>query len=568
MPSLPSVFPHPGPYSPSLLEEQLGEFKERLQTLGLKESPSYRAGEPGGWHSSGPKGKHMSQRQAVSAQAGNGPNESTPLSPKTRPSLPPITVYPSSEGRGQHEREAGSPAVSRPSPRDRPSGPFAEPRNTKPRNLGVHSILNPSHASDETASQRASVPPESYPHRSTSESPASSNGPLTPGKSFPPINGLPSPHMPNARHAIPSGLLASRGPGGGAINTPTGSIDAKKSPFISNADRGSYHPMEVGQGHGPPPVGARPMYHFPQQTLIKSEDRRGSDASQMMPSQSNSPTTSLTSYGTGPGSRTSPVVQYSQCGVGPGEHLKKLIGAPPGSTHGASANGSGQGTYQLMTIDTDQGPVQFPVDVQAASKVADEKRKRNAGASARFRARRKEKEREASQTISRLESKVQELRDDKEFYRMERDYFRQLVYNSPAHSQVVTRPPSPPQRKLSIDTSSTGTPEWSQNGERGSEDGRNQRRRISGYYEASPIQGPPPTLAQGPPPTSHNPHAVYQAPQPAYGFTSDARSRHPPPHDRPSLPGHPPLPGPPLRAGHYEAGIPPGYERPYYPHRA
>ncbi len=72
-------------------------------------------------------------------------------------------------------------------------------------------------------------------------------------------------------------------------------------------------------------------------------------------------------------------------------------------------------SYQLMTFDTDQGPIQVLVDVQAASKMADEKRKRNAGASARFRQRRKENEREASQMIAKLEQQMKEANEDRDF---------------------------------------------------------------------------------------------------------------------------------------------------------
>lgn len=571
--SLPSVFSFPGPYSPSVLDERIGEFKEHLETLRLKESPDTGAGEPGGggWSlGSEPfsRQNHMSQRQATPVQAANGANGPNQLSPRRRPTLPPIQAYSPSKGQSQHEQKAESPTSAvGPSPNDRQPGSATFP---EPRLLKMHAILNHPGSSDETASQRSSIPPDSYPHRSTSESPASSNGPLTPGKSFSLSNG--SPQLPNVRHPIPS----MRGPGGTAINAPTATIDAKKSPFLTNHVQGSYQqPMEIHHGRLKSPTGVRPIYPYQQSNLIKAEERRGSDASQIIPSQSNSPTTSLTSYGTGTGSRTSPVLQYSQCVTLPQDHLKKVVVAPaPGSVsaYGSPMNGTGQGSYQLMTIDTDQGPVQVPVDVQAASKVADEKRKRNAGASARFRQRRKEKEREASQSISRLESKVRELSDEKEFYKVERDYFRQLVYNSPAQAaQVIPRPPSPRQRKTSIDTSSTGTPEWQQNGERGSDDGRNQRRRISGFYEPGPGQvPPPPPQAQGPPPTSHNPHATYPPQQPSYAYPPpDPRSRAPPPpHTGTPIPGQSSISGPPpLRPGHYDAGIPPRYDHAYFPPR-
>ena len=60
----------------------------------------------------------------------------------------------------------------------------------------------------------------------------------------------------------------------------------------------------------------------------------------------------------------------------------------------------------MMTVEAENGPVEVPINVQAASKVADEKRKRNATASYRFRQRRKERESETSQNISKLEDQI------------------------------------------------------------------------------------------------------------------------------------------------------------------
>ena len=76
-------------------------------------------------------------------------------------------------------------------------------------------------------------------------------------------------------------------------------------------------------------------------------------------------------------------------------------------------------TSQMMTLETDKGPIQVPIDVQAASKVADEKRKRNATASHRFRQNRKEKERETMQKIADFEQQIRELeeRDNKQIER-------------------------------------------------------------------------------------------------------------------------------------------------------
>ncbi|KAL8800761.1 MAG: hypothetical protein Q9182_004925, partial [Xanthomendoza sp. 2 TL-2023] len=82
---------------------------------------------------------------------------------------------------------------------------------------------------------------------------------------------------------------------------------------------------------------------------------------------------------------------------------------------------------QIYTLSTSAGPIAVPIDTQAASKVADEKRKRNATASHRFRQRRKEKEMETNRNIEKLENQIGALAKEKEFYRQERDFFRGLV---------------------------------------------------------------------------------------------------------------------------------------------
>lgn len=98
----------------------------------------------------------------------------------------------------------------------------------------------------------------------------------------------------------------------------------------------------------------------------------------------------------------------------------------------------GHDSYQGI-FDTDQSLTLIPVDVQAASKMADEKRKQNADASARSRQRRKKKEREASQTFSRL----QEIAEERDFYRGERDFLRDFIARRMGQAQVPPRPSYP-----------------------------------------------------------------------------------------------------------------------------
>ncbi|KAL8991005.1 MAG: hypothetical protein Q9169_007972 [Polycauliona sp. 2 TL-2023] len=98
---------------------------------------------------------------------------------------------------------------------------------------------------------------------------------------------------------------------------------------------------------------------------------------------------------------------------------------------------------QIITIDNDQGPIQLPIAIQAASKVANEKRKCNAAAVYRFRRLMRKKQLETSQKIDRLESQISYLTAEKDFYRQERDYFRSLVSRDSGQPHLPARPPSP-----------------------------------------------------------------------------------------------------------------------------
>jgi len=92
------------------------------------------------------------------------------------------------------------------------------------------------------------------------------------------------------------------------------------------------------------------------------------------------------------------------------------------------------------------------VDVHKASRLADEKRARNAEASARFRQRRKQKEKEANSNIEKLqqqtrdlERKIKEVEQERDFYRAERDRFRDVVYRTPNMRHLVMQAPPSPQ---------------------------------------------------------------------------------------------------------------------------
>jgi hypothetical protein len=324
--------------------------------------------------------------------------------------------------------------------------------------------------------------------------------------------------------------------------------DARQSPFLSS--RGVYT-AEPGSGllsEVPPmpvPAGtAQQAYSY----TAAPPPRRASTTTMSAPtrtplSQSASPSTSIISSYSQP-SQTSPAVRH-QLGQpsnapyfsGPsfGAPLQQGEASPhtgPPGTEGPymtslpesffrGSQSAGQNpNIRLMPISTELGQMLVEVDVQAASKMADEKRARNAGASARFRERRKQKEKEASQNIQKLETQLRDLerrlRDaehDRDFYRGERDRFREFCFRNPSTREFASNvPPSPRiSRQAAFPPPPTGqvyqTPEGgtSQDVERPA-----IRRRTDDYsFPASslaPYQGPSygtgPAPGAGQPPTT------------------------------------------------------------------
>ena len=365
------------------------------------------------------------------------------------------------------------------------------PESQSSRSLRVHSILNMEAPDDQEsiASQDLSA------SRSTSNSsPASSDGPMTPSRGYRHgSSASPSPILSSSRLKLPTTIGMSRSIAPATLGAPTGEINARKSPFLSNAiSNAETYPSEsvagVHSSHGPPsPILPRSIQPLSHSAVARIGGRGENDTRpQFVPSQSNSPTTSYSSFGA-PG-RVTPPAPWSNNHQLPTQLPSISTQVPPhisigGDTAYGTSPGGVHNGVQLMTYYTNKGPTQIPVDVQAASKEADEKRKRNAGASARFRQRRKEKEREASQTIAKLETEVRKMSEERDSYRVERDYYRSIVQTH-LHPHIIPRAPSPRQRRPSSSRSTSESPDWQQHGERGSDDGRNQRRRLSSFYES------------------------------------------------------------------------------------
>lgn len=485
--------------------------------------------------------------------------------------------------------DAAAPAVSA----------SAEPEKPASSAVGLQHLLNPVavDATERTSRRRNAdhfdVPQK--PYGGTSQMPsattrASPGAVILPSITPPPISSYPDLAGSSSRRTLTPRTPSAYVPAPTAFNAPKGTIDAKKSPFGASRDLNSALGHEylrrrensvgamgpgVGYHYVNPPAQSPPGRRASMGSIQRqpSAERRVSvgGMSQMQTSQSDSPSTPYSSYSHF--SHTPPVPLPNL-----GGHPASTAGYfPPsytvtGSTGGFAPSEAqhakesysprttslGPNTYHLMTLNTEQGPIQVPVDVQAASKVADEKRKRNATASHRFRQRRKEKERETSQNIAKLEHQVRELAEEKDFYRLERDFFRSVVKNQPGQPPIGPRPTSPRLLRLGPPPGAAGA--YSNAPWQGSEDGshpaRNTRRRTSSYVPPQGLAPPAniPPLPPGPPtgiPPAPTGHHMPMAPGSSGNGDAGNRTR---------------LPGPVhLTVGPYDPSAPVHYENAWKP---
>ena len=441
------------------------------------------------------------------------------LPPRESRILPPITDNFSSTS--EKPESYGVTATEDASGRScTPSG--SDQRHSRP--IGVQNLLNPT-TRESRDSQNRRRTAEHFEFRPslggsspwpppTTSSQSSADAPLP--SITPPMNAYPSLAGLVPRRILTPRSLSAYVTNPGTVNPPTATIDARMSPFLALRDRTEPDVMGLPESSFgsvlpsfPPGFPTAPIRRSPGRRasggnlqLQNSFNRRGSGGAVPQPTatHSESPSTSYSSYSRP--SRTPPPAHPNVSANQPSSTYfgSSLNGNGPASAipqmayeskepYSPTTSSIGQSTYHLMTLDTEQGPIQVPVDVQAASKVADEKRKRNATASHRFRQRRKEKERETSSNIAKLEHQVREMTEERDYYRSERDHFRSLSGRVPDLVHVAPRPPSPRhirQAQLGASGSFVGA-HWQESEESG-RGGRNTRRRTSIY---APAPGPP-----------------------------------------------------------------------------
>ena len=433
------------------------------------------------------------------------------------------------------------------------------------RDLGVHSMLNPTEPETSgPTDRRPRGPPSESPSFATRPSPQFGNSPtMAPSHTFSTqqqssgtssmTEGFGGSH-PRARR-----ILTPRSPARtlSAVRGGAHHIDASRSPFLTGRARAytsDIHGYVDAPSSSTPPLPqghSQQHYGFPPSVPQPLAPRRASGGTmhapgQMPPSQSASPSISASSHNpssnqTSPASFPYKGQQASQSATpyfpgssfgsamqqGGGIQYQEATGAPEGpystqapsyaqedsSLHSSSAGSSRQTSasdpIQVLTITTLEGHFNVPVDVHQASKLADEKRKRNAGASARFRQRRKDKEKEATTNIDKLnqqardlERRVREVEEERDFYRKERNRFRDVVYRTPETRHLAQGPPSPLTMQSTTFPSQQGGPPGSMGFHPGptSPQERAPRRRrtdvrgdfASIQYSASPSSSLPP----------------------------------------------------------------------------
>jgi len=322
------------------------------------------------------------------------------------------------------------------------------------RLLDVSNMLNPPSPTQKSEQSKRRTADEAELETPQRVSYAPHHAPVTKSVPQSPEGGVPlevkESHAPSMYSTFPRAMRRPVGPSTKLgsmrasmlpmINTQhSAKVDARLSPFPSSSSawapapipshsRPSVHqnaPLSPAVSLGVP---MQPQlsagYPFPSLTHPSQEAR-----SRAASVSSNAPSPTASPYPYVPGSTnphnrplgTPPITAYG------GSYSPRYgsISHQQGSSYGSQAlqqqqlgnGGSSRDHYPVMHFSNSEGQLSIPIDTNAASKVADEKRKRNAGASARFRQRRKERERDMGSRIAELEQKLRIVEQERDHYR-------------------------------------------------------------------------------------------------------------------------------------------------------
>ncbi|EMT64165.1 hypothetical protein FOC4_g10010652 [Fusarium odoratissimum] len=161
--------------------------------------------------------------------------------------------------------------------------------------------------------------------------------------------------------------------------------------------------------------------------------------------------------------RTQPPLVHSQTSYSPNMQAGRPFPSPGPPSESASPwsetlrrHGMGgslfgvEGQQALLALPGSEAPIPVHMDFSQASKKADEKRQRNAVASTRHRRKKKIMQEENSKQLQELrderrlmEIRIEELIQQRDFYREDRNRLRDIVAQTPSISGLAAGPPSP-----------------------------------------------------------------------------------------------------------------------------
>lgn len=432
--------------------------------------------------------------------------------------------------------------------------PLAEsrPGAAQSRSIGVHSILNPTESGSYQTSRQISL--EIPRLRSPAPQQRSSSSPLT-HISMPSTQNIPnirpslSPGNPPRRIITPVSPAIRYSSITGPARTGAGKISVSQSPFVQEPSTGVYSvsasgPVPLEARHSPPPSQAGrslPPHSSRHSTPTFHHSRHPSSGIVTNPSsQETSPSTPHSTYSQFPPHSPSLIAgAFHPLGPPSLEPQPPFLGMDPlnRTPSRLSAPTYGEELPSLPGPSDMQGGrapmIPVVIDLKSGSRSQAEKRKANSDASRRFR-NRKKNEVALEQQIAELTELNQALVEQRDYYRSERDFFRERMSQTVGARQLPARPPSPRHSRTTFLRPASETVKG--------ED-------VSKSAGTSPSMGPLPTPSHAPVP-SHPSSVARRGPDsPGYG-SSTAQSR-------PHFPG----PWPPSTTSG-DDGAPP--YRPYY----
>lgn len=367
---------------------------------------------------------------------------------------------------------------------------------TPSRSIAMQSILNPLDVSIEPRSRHGSREPFESP-RSAPASPSSNIRP--------PVDTLLPFDQPGLSPRTQTGsIFIPRSPGraaslGGRFNSVPGTMNVTQSPFVQSPQPQTFSTEHTGRIIPESFTGAgsnRFQYGGGggrMRSVSFFAEHRSAHVGSRPHSQDTSPSTPQSTYSpfsqTPPSSRPHYAQQPPPHPPPPFPHtLPPPAGRPVGESsrplllsEGASTHPSEIGYQQpppKNPLDSGSTLIPVSIDLESGSRKADSKRKKNSEASKKFRERKKAGEAEQQHRLERQADEIKFLKEERDFYLAERDFFRDLYGRNPGFS-AQSRPPSPRLRRRPPEAQSQAQQEQDLlQGENRENYGRNVRPRI------------------------------------------------------------------------------------------